>query len=161
MKICFACSPGGHLAQLAQMRPWWEEHERFWVVPERPDTRGYLPEEQIVQPFFPTTRSVRNAIKNLPLGLKLLRHERPDVVVSTGAGVAVPLFISARLLGIPAVYIEVFGRIDQPTVSGRLCYPLADLFLLQWPDQQRFYPKGRLVGTLFPSASGIDMTGYV
>lgn len=151
MKICFACSPGGHLAQAAQLYPWYSDHDRFWVVPDREDTRSYLPGERIVPPYFPTTRNVVNTIRNFGLALRLLRSERPDVVVSTGAAVAVPFFAAAKILKIKTVYIEVFGRIDLATLSGRLCYPLAELFLLQWPEQQQHYPRGKLVGPLFPA----------
>jgi len=68
--------------------------------------------------------------------------------VSTGAGVALPFFIVARLLGIRTVFVEAYERIDSPSLSGRLCYPISDLFVLQWPDQRRFYPTGQVVGSL-------------
>lgn len=151
MRICFACSPGGHLSQLEQMRSWWSNHDRIWVVEDRDDTRAMLPGERIVPAFYPTTRNARNAFRNFGLAIKTLRRERPDVVVSTGAGVAPPFFAAAKMLRIPTVYIEVFDRIELPTLSGKLCYPISDLFLLQWPDQQRHYRRGRLVGTLLPT----------
>jgi hypothetical protein len=56
------------------------------------------------------------------------------------------------------VYIEVFGRIDLATLSGRLCHPLSNLFLLQWPDQESHYRKGRLVGPLFPAIASSPQT---
>jgi beta-1,4-N-acetylglucosaminyltransferase len=62
--------------------------------------------------------------------------------------VAPPFFLVARLLGIRTVFIEVYDRVDSPTVTGRLCYPLSDLFILQWEEQRRFYPKGRVIGVL-------------
>jgi UDP-N-acetylglucosamine:LPS N-acetylglucosamine transferase len=77
-----------------------------------------------------------------------LRRFRPTIVVSTGAGVAVPFFVLARFRRIKTVYVEVYDRIDLPTLTGRLCYPFSDLFLLQWEEQQRLYPKGRLIGRL-------------
>lgn len=151
MKICFACSPGGHLAQASRLSAWFANHDRFWVIPDRDDTRSYLQAERVIEPYYPTTRHAWNAIRNFVLALRTLSAEKPDVVVSTGAGVAVPFFLAAKLFRIKTVYIEVFGRINLPTLSGRICYPLADLFLLQWPEQQRFYPKGKLVGPLFPT----------
>jgi hypothetical protein len=48
------------------------------------------------------------------------------------------------------VFIEVYDRIDSPTLTGRLCYRLADRFLLQWAEQQRFYPRGVVIGPLLP-----------
>ena len=79
----------------------------------------------------------------------MLPRWRPDVVVSDGAGVAFPFFIVARLLRIPTVYLEVYDRIDSPTLTGRLCRPLSSLFLVQWEEQSRFYPGARVIGGLF------------
>jgi UDP-N-acetylglucosamine:LPS N-acetylglucosamine transferase len=59
---------------------------------------------------------------------------RPDLVLSTGAGVAIPFFAVAWVLGPPTVYVEVFDRIDSATVTGRLCYPMSSLFRVQWPQ---------------------------
>jgi beta-1,4-N-acetylglucosaminyltransferase len=70
------------------------------------------------------------------------------VVVSSGAGVAFPFFLLARLRGHKTVYVEVYDRIDTATMTGRLCYPLSDLFLLQWEEQRRNYPKGVVIGGL-------------
>jgi UDP-N-acetylglucosamine:LPS N-acetylglucosamine transferase len=87
-------------------------------------------------------------VSNLPLAWRLLTCYRPDVVVSNGAGVAFPFFLIARLLGRRTVYVEVYDRVDTATMTGRLCYPLSDLFLLQWEEQRRSYPKGVVIGTL-------------
>jgi beta-1,4-N-acetylglucosaminyltransferase len=46
------------------------------------------------------------------------------------------------------VYVEVYDRIDSPTMTGRLCYPFSDLFLLQWEEQRGHYPKGKVIGSL-------------
>jgi beta-1,4-N-acetylglucosaminyltransferase len=70
------------------------------------------------------------------------------VVVSTGAGVAVPFFAVAKLLGIRTVYVEVFDRVDHPTLTGAICYPLTDVFAVQWPEQQTSYPEGKVIGWL-------------
>jgi UDP-N-acetylglucosamine:LPS N-acetylglucosamine transferase len=78
----------------------------------------------------------------------VLRRQRPDVVLSTGAAVAFPFFVLARLLRIPTVYIEVYDRIDTPTLTGRLCRPFTSLFLVQWEEQRVLYPGAVVVGTL-------------
>jgi beta-1,4-N-acetylglucosaminyltransferase len=77
-----------------------------------------------------------------------VRRWRPDVVISSGAGVAFPFFLVAKSLRIKTVYVEVYDRIDLPTVTGKLCYPLSDLFLLQWEEQRRSYPRGIVIGSL-------------
>lgn len=148
MRALLVCSSGGHLAQLYALRPWWGSMDRAWVTFDGVDARSLLVGERVEWAYAPTTRSVWNLLRNLWLAWKVLRGVRPALVVSTGAGVALPFFLVARVLGIRTVYVEVFDRIETPTLTGRLCYPLADRFLLQWEEQKRFYPKGRVIGPL-------------
>jgi UDP-N-acetylglucosamine:LPS N-acetylglucosamine transferase len=118
----------------------------MWVTFPGADSESRLAGEDVRIAYHPTTRNATNAVRNFGLALKLVREYRPDVVVSTGAGVAVPFFVAARLHGVRTVFLEVFDRIDTPTLTGRLCYPITDLFLLQWEEQKRSYPRGRVVG---------------
>ena len=149
VKVALVCSSGGHLAQLHQLRPWWDKHERFWVTFDLPDSQSLLQNEEVTWAYYPTTRNAWNALRNLWLAARILPRRRPDVVVSDGAGVAFPFFVIARLLGIKTVYIEVYDRIDSPSLTGRLCRPLTNLFLVQWEEQKRFYPQATLIGRLF------------
>ncbi len=142
----FVVSSGGHLVQLQALRPWWESAERVWVSFNTPDVRTSLDGERFIAAYHPTTRNVPNALRNAVLAFRVLRRERPDIVMSTGAGVAVPFFWAARALRIRTMYLEVFDRIDSPTLSGRLCYLVADAFLVQWAEQRSFYPAGIDVG---------------
>jgi beta-1,4-N-acetylglucosaminyltransferase len=148
LRIMLVCSSGGHLAQLLCLSPWWSKHQRMWVTFKGADSLSLLKGERVHWAYHPTTRHLPNAVRNFRLGISLVRRHRPDLVVSTGAGVAFPFFVAAKLWGARTVYIEVYDRIDLPTVTGRLCYPLSDLFVLQWEEQKRMYPKGEVVGAL-------------
>jgi len=148
MRILLVSSSGGHLLQLHRLDDWWRKHERLWVTFDTADAVSMLEGEDAVWAYRPTTRNLRNLVRNTLLAWRVLRSFRPTVVVSTGAGVAVPFFFLARLRRIKTVYVEVYDRIESPTLTGRLCYPVSDLFLLQWEEQQRVYPKGRLIGRL-------------
>lgn len=141
-------SAGGHLAQLYALRPWWGRRPRAWVTFPSADSRSLLAGERVFDAYAPTTRSVPNLLRNTLLAWRVLRRLRPATVVSTGAGVAFPFFVVARLLGIRTVYLEVFDRLETRTLTGRLCYPFTDRFLVQWEEQVRLYPKARLVGPL-------------
>jgi UDP-N-acetylglucosamine:LPS N-acetylglucosamine transferase len=149
-RALLVCSSGGHLYQLHRLEPWWRDLDRLWVTFDTEDARSLLAGEQRVSAYRPTTRNARNAVRNFALALRVLRWWRPDIVVSTGAGVAFPFFVSAKLLRIPSVYVEVYDRIDRPTLTGRLCHPFASRFFLQVPEQQRFYPRGVVIGPLLP-----------
>jgi UDP-N-acetylglucosamine:LPS N-acetylglucosamine transferase len=148
MSVVLACSSGGHLMQLYQLKPWWSSRQRLWVTFRTADAISLLRGENVEWAYHPTTRNIPNLLRNVRLAWRVLRRDRPDVVVSDGAGVAFAFFLVARLLRIATVYLEVFDRIDMPTLSGRLCYPLTDLFLLQWAEQKKAYPRGVVIGNL-------------
>lgn len=149
MKVLLVSSSGGHLAQLMCLRPWWSQHERQWVTFDTPDAVSKLEGEQVTWAHHPTTRNLRNLARNTVLARRLLSQFRPDVIVSTGAGVAVPFFWLHRTVGAASVYLEVFDRIETPTLTGRLCRPVTDLFLVQWPEQQRMYRSSVLLGSVW------------
>jgi UDP-N-acetylglucosamine:LPS N-acetylglucosamine transferase len=148
VKALLVTSSGGHLAQVMALEPWWSGRERRWVSAPTLDARHKLVGEDVVWAYHPTTRNLPNLLRNLRLAYRQLRSYRPDVVVSTGAGVAVPFFWLARLMGARTVFIEVLDRVDSRTLTGMLCYPVTDLFLVQWEDQQRLWRNSSLVGRL-------------
>lgn len=148
MKVLFVCSSGGHLAQLYRLRPWWQRHDRVWVTFPGAQAESLLRGERVMPAHYPTTRNIPNALRNLRLAVRVLRSERPDLVVSDGAGVAFPFFVIARAFGVRTVYLEVYDRISRSTLTGRLCYPFTDLFLLQWQEQKANYPRGEVIGCL-------------
>ncbi|GAI84775.1 unnamed protein product [marine sediment metagenome] len=70
----------------------------------------------------------------------ILFKEKPDVLISTGAGVAIPACYLAKLfLGSKIVFVESFCRIKEPSLSGKFMYPISDLFLVQWPEMLEKY----------------------
>jgi beta-1,4-N-acetylglucosaminyltransferase len=146
--LLLVCSSGGHLTQLYNLRPWWERSSRTWVTFEKPDATSLLEGERTVWAHHPTTRNLWNLLRNTMLAWRLVRRLRPDLVVSTGAAVAFPFFLMGKLHGARTIYVEVFDRIDSRTMTGRLCYPISDRFLLQWEEQKALYPKGEVVGPL-------------
>lgn len=146
--VLLVCSGGGHLAQLLQLEPWWSTHDRAWVTFELPGA-SVLEGERTYTAHAPTTRNVRNLVRNLRLARRVIGRERPDLVVSTGAGVAVPFFVVAQARGVPCAYLEVFDRVDSRTLTGRLCRPLSNLFLLQWERQRELYGSGTVVGPVY------------
>src|SRR5699024_8393681 len=110
-RLLLVASTGGHLTQLMALRPWGENYERDWVTFDNQHARCALTGEDIILAHSPTTRTIPNALRNLALARRTLDALRPDLVVSTGAGVAVPFFAVAHLRGIRTMYIEVIDRI--------------------------------------------------
>lgn len=149
MKVCLVGSSGGHLTHLYMIKPFWEKRERFWVTFDKEDARSVLSNEKMYPCYFPTNRNIINLVKNTFVAFKVLIKEKPDVIISTGAGVAVPFFYIGKLFGAKLVYIEVFDRIDKPTLTGRLVYPITDRFIVQWEEQKKVYKKAINLGSIF------------
>lgn len=89
-------------------------------------------ERFITYPF----RFIYNSIKSLFLYLKF----HPDYIISTGAHTAVPMCYIAKLFGSKIIYIETFANINTKTITGRLIYPIADRFIVQWKNMKKLYP---------------------
>lgn len=149
MKICLVGSSGGHLAHLNMLKPFWSREDRFWVTFDKEDARSILKDEKMYPCYFPTNRNLKNLIKNTFLAIRILRKERPDVIISSGAAVAVPFFYLGKLFGAKTVYIGVFDRIDKPTITGKLVYPVTDKFIVQWEEMKKVYPKAINLGSIF------------
>jgi beta-1,4-N-acetylglucosaminyltransferase len=133
MKVLLVCSPGGHLQQMLALEPAWRDMDRAWVTLEGADVGYLLADEEVTIGHGPTNRSLRALARNLGLAWRLLRKQRPDAILSTGAGLAVPFFIVGKLLGIRLVYVESVTRSETISLSGKLIYPLASRFFVQWP----------------------------
>ena len=148
-RVLLVGSSGGHLTQLVALEPWWRNMERVWVTFGTVDARTQLVDEEVHWAHHPTTRNLPNLLRNSWLAVRLLRKTRPDVVVSTGAGVALPFFVAARLMGIVTAYVEVYDRIDSRTLTGRLCRPFTTVFCVQWEEQRQLYPGAHVIGCLW------------
>lgn len=148
-RILLVGSSGGHLAQLLALRPWWSQHQRAWATFRTPDAEfGLRDEENVSWAYAPTTRNIGNLLRNTRLAFALVRSFRPTVVISTGAGSALPFFALGKLMSVTTVYIEVYDRVESATLTGRLCRPFTDLMLVQWEDQLALYRGAQLVGQL-------------
>jgi beta-1,4-N-acetylglucosaminyltransferase len=141
MKICLVCSSGGHLSQIITLKKWWNEFDHFWVTFYKEDAISLLCKEKVYFGYYPTNRSIYNLIKNTFLAIRIILKEKPKIIFSTGAGIAIPFFFIGKIMGAKLIYLEVYDRISSSTLTGRLVYPLVDKFLVQWEEQKRFYPK--------------------
>lgn len=149
MKVCMVGSSGGHLTHLYMLKPFWEDKERFWVTFDKEDARSILEGERLIPCYYPTNRSLKALIKNTKLAWKVLRKEKPDLIISSGAAVAVPFFWLGKMMGCKTIYIEVFDRIDKPTVTGKLVYPVTDRFIVEWEEMKKVYKKAINLGSIF------------
>ncbi|MFC2764646.1 MAG: UDP-N-acetylglucosamine--LPS N-acetylglucosamine transferase, partial [Rothia dentocariosa] len=92
---------------------------------------------------------IKNAIRNFFLALKVIPQEKPQAVVSAGAGVAVPFFVAAKLFRVKTMYIECYDRPTLPTMTGKMLYILADSFNVQNEEQQKNFPDSTILHPIF------------
>lgn len=147
-RALLVCSPGGHLLQLLCLAPAWEGFETTWVTLRAADSDYLLRDERVLHGRGPTNRSLRALLSNLRLAWRVVRRERPDAILSSGAALAVPFFLIGKLHGARLVYVESLTRTDSLSLAGRLVYPLADAFFVQWPEAGRGRRRARFAGRL-------------
>lgn len=146
--VLLVCSAGGHLLQLHVLRDAWAGLSHAWVTHDKDDARSLLRGERVFYASGPTTRNVLNLFRNLALSFRIVRRLRPKVVLTTGAGVAVPFAWVAHLAGAKVVYVESLTRIERPSLSLRLVRPVASRIYAQWPELTRALPRARYVGSV-------------
>jgi UDP-N-acetylglucosamine transferase subunit ALG13 len=152
LRICLAASGGGHLRQLLDLQPFWSAHDYFFVTEDtalgqslRDNHSAYfvphfgLGQARLGAPFKMLWRAFISFFKT---GALMLR-ERPDMVVTTGAGAVFFTVLWARLLGARIVVIESFARFEQPSLFGRMTRPMADEFVVQSAALAAHYPKAK------------------
>lgn len=149
VKICFVGSSGGHLTHLYMLKPFWKDKERFWATFDKEDARSLLKGEKIYPVYYPSNRSIKALMINTVRAIKILRKERPNLIISSGAAPAIPFFWIGKMMGAKTIYIEVFDRINKSTIAGKLCYPVADKFIVEWEEMKQVYKKAINLGSIF------------
>ena len=138
MKIALVCNMGGHLSEMLFLMEAFENHDVIFFTYEDPRIkqlkyRKYLMENigtniwKMLKMFFKT--------------FKILRKERPDLIVSTGSEIAIPSFILARFMSIKTIYIESWCRVKTKSGTGRILYYFSNVFLVQWSNLLKKYGK--------------------
>ena len=147
-KLCLACSAGGHLTELTRLEEAYRNQPHFFVTDQRVDTGEFAKRERT---FFVTCprRNPFKLLLNFFESLNVLLKEKPNVIVSTGADTAFFTCLLGKLMGARLVFIESFARITEPSLSGKLLYPFADTFFVQWPDLKADLPKAVYAGSVF------------
>ena len=148
MKICLVCSHGGHLTEMEMLYPAITGYENFLITYRSQRTE----ETNHGQRKYLLNHGGMNALRAAKLlfqAMEILLRERPDVVLSTGAEIAIPFLWFGKLMGAKTVYIESWCRVHTKSLTGLLVYPVVDLFLIQWPSLASEYgPKAKYFGGL-------------
>lgn len=145
MKTGLISSCGGHLTELRALQSVYSKDRHFFVL----NDRIILPEDMEGKTYF-IRHGERdfNVLVNFWEAWKILKEEKPDILISTGAGHIVPFALIGKIVGVPVIYIETMARVIRPSLTGRIMYYLADRFFYQWKGLEKFFPKGIYGGRL-------------
>lgn len=131
---------------MKSLKSFWSSHERVWVTDYKKDTAILEDTEKVYWLPYQAPRNLLTFILNLPETLRILRLEKPDLIISTGASIAVNFGFLAKLLGMKFIYIESISRAKKLSISGRLVYLISDEFYVQWPELCEKYSKAIFKG---------------
>ena len=153
-KVLFISSTGGHLNELLQLKSMFKKYDSY-IVTEKTKTNkdlnkdynnvSYLLYGTKHRPFRYIFVAIFNILKSLFLYIKI----RPNVIVTTGAHTAVPICLIGKLFRTKIIYIETFANIHTKTLTGKIIYPIADLFIVQWEGMLDLYPNAKYWGWIF------------
>jgi UDP-N-acetylglucosamine:LPS N-acetylglucosamine transferase len=139
MKVGIAASAGGHLTEVLQLKKAFRKYPHFFVTFKREDV-DRLSNEKVYYIKDPK-RNLFKLFYNLFRSLKIFLRERPNVIITTGAGVVVPICYVAKIFKSKIIFIESMAAIYKPSLSGRFVYPISDLFVVQWKNLLKYYLK--------------------
>ena len=148
MKVCLVASAGGHLSQLLKIVPLVEKHETLMITTSEA-VRDNLTRFGAVHVVGECNRQHGLQVIRVFLRcLAILRRERPDVVLSTGAAAGCICCFLGKLMGARIVWVDSITNVDRLSLSGRMVRHIADLFIVQWPELARKYPGTEYVGSI-------------
>ncbi len=153
-KLLALSSGGGHFVELVRLRAAFAGTSVTWATVS-PAYSAHVPGERLlVVPDATRWDRVRLASAVLRIA-RLVRHERPDVVVSTGALPGFFAIALGRAVGARTVFVDSFANVEELSLSGRLASRVAHECLTQWPelarpDGARF--EGSVIGEVDPGS---------
>ena len=156
-RICLAASGGGHLRQLLDLEPVWSRYDHFFVTEPSAIGDDLKANHRLFEvshyaagqaQIGKGAAMLRGAFSNLVQSLCIVWKERPDIVISTGAGAMFWVVLFSRIFGAKFILIESFARFDAPSKFARLSRPLANHTIVQSAALKRRWPHALLFDPL-------------
>ena len=154
-KVLFISSTGGHLKELLQLKKLFGKYDSYLITEKTDSTKKLKDEykEKMGYMVFGTKdHMLTNPYKLLAkcfISVYYFIKIRPKYIVTTGTHTAGPICYLGKIFGSKIIYIETMANINRKTQTGRLIYPIADLFIVQWESMLKIYPKAVYGGFIF------------
>lgn len=160
MRICLVCSSGGHQIEMNHLKPVFDKYDNFLVTHDyyfmnyKKDSKnsniflvknyllGKSNKNMFYKAFLYIVYFLVVTIHEIIIFLKM----KPDVIISTGSAIAIPIFYIGKIFNKKTIYIESICRVRKLSKAGKLIYPIADVFLVQWEELTRKYSKAKFNG---------------
>lgn len=143
-KIIGISSGGGHLTELRKCVLGLDEVITY-ITFDNGHTRKSLEKEKayyIIDPHTNYLYYIFNGFQSLIIYFRI----RPFAIISTGAGIAIPILLIGKFFGSKIIYIETGARVTSKSRSGKFMYNYADLFIVQHEPLLEKYPRAILGG---------------
>ena len=154
-KVLFISSIGGHLSELMQLKKAFSDFS-YYIVTEKTKSNESLEDEYKGKVSFLAYGTKKNVLTyffiylfNIIKSLIIFIKQKPDVIVTTGTHTAVPMCYIAKVFRKKVIYIETFANRTTKTLAGRIVYPIADVFVVQWQEMLELYPKAEYWGWIY------------
>ena len=154
-KVLFISSTGGHLDELMQLSPLFKKYD-YHIITEKDKANLTLKQKYRKRisflPYGTRSKMFTYIFKYFYLCLKTICFYfkiKPEYIVTTGTHTAGPMCYLGKLFGSKIIYIETFANRNRKTVTGKLIYPIADLFIVQWREMLKLYPKAVYGGSIY------------
>lgn len=146
MKICFTSSSGGHFNQMHKLSREYDNYDKVYITERTNFSERILKNEKSY--FYDVInrkekKFIFKLLKIVPNIFLVIKKERPDLIISTGALITVPVCYIGKLFGSKVIFIESFAKVKTPTLSGKLVNKIADKIIVQWPDLVEYYNKDK------------------
>jgi hypothetical protein len=148
-RLLLVSSSGGVLLDLLALEPWWSRHRTVWAVIRAADTASVLAGQRVYWIWETSVRRPLGIVAGFVQAWRILRGERPELVVSAGSGPAVSFFFAARVLGIPTFWVSTLNVLTTPGISAKICARLSSRVLLQRRSMLGAHPNGLVIGQLY------------
>lgn len=130
-----------------QLEKSWQGIKHFFVSDARSNALELSKKEKVYFVECPRRNPLKLLLNSFQ-SLKVFMKEKPDVVISTGADTAIATCVIAKAFGKKLIFVESLARISSPSLSGKIAYPIADLFFVQWSQNLNFFPKAVFAGSV-------------
>src|SRR5690348_5153571 len=135
-KILAVSSSGGHWIELLRLRPAFTGHDVVYITTQK-NSQSQVPGQRLHIIADANQWTKFRLLITLVQVFCLVAHERPDIVISTGAAPGYFALRFAKWFGARTVWIESIANAEELSLSTKLVQPYADLLLTQWPHMAK------------------------